>query len=135
VKVPNRNGGHTIHNALVNQDMITVRNVLFGDVISFRGYFGCSQASISCGAAASSCYNAAITCPTAGAGSAALFRGSYPGSGRGIQAGWTFSLPNTVSNGGVPAAGTLAVPEQLFKAGVISKRVVSDVWGKLPLWG
>jgi hypothetical protein len=128
VQVPNRNGGHTIHNALVTQDMITVRNVLFGDIVSFRGYFGCSQASISCGATASSCYNTATTCPAAAAGSAALFRGSCPGSGKGITAGWTFSLPNTVS--GVPAAGTLAVPEQLFRAGVIQKRVVSRVRGK-----
>jgi hypothetical protein len=110
--------------------MITVRNVLFGDVIFFRGYFGCSQASISCGATASSCYNTATTCPAAAAGSAALFRGSCPGSGRGVTAAWTFSLPNTVSNGGVPTAGTLAVPEQLFKAGVIQKRVVSRVLGK-----
>jgi hypothetical protein len=105
--------------------MVTIRNVLFGDVISFKGYFGCSQASISCNAAASSCYSTATTCPAAAAGIATLFKGTCPGSGRGLQAGWSFSLPNTVSNSGVPAAGTLAVPEQLFKAGVVTKRVVS----------
>jgi hypothetical protein len=107
--------------------MVTIRNVLFGDVITFKGLFGCSQASISCSAAAGSCYNAATTCPTAAAGIAALFKGSCPGSGRGLQAGWTFGLPDTVRNGGELAAGALAVPEQLFKAGIITKRVVSCV--------
>lgn len=122
--VTNRDGSHTIHNAVLSQDMITVRNVLYGNVISFKGYFGCSQASISCGAAASSCYSDATTCPKTAAGIAPLFQGGCSGSGRGLTAGWSFSSNNAVSNGGVPAAGTLAVPEQLFRAGAVLKRVM-----------
>ncbi|WIA30695.1 hypothetical protein OEZ86_000764 [Tetradesmus obliquus] len=62
--------------------------------------------------------------PVTNPGIAPLFQGGCSGSGRGLTAGWSFGSNNAVSNGGVPAAGTLAVPEQLFRAGAVSNRVM-----------
>ncbi|WIA17710.1 hypothetical protein OEZ85_009227 [Tetradesmus obliquus] len=79
-------GYYNINNGQIAQDTVTVQNVLSGGRLSFKGMFGCAEAYINC-----------------------------PGSGNGIEAGWTFNV------GGAPSA--MAVPEQIYQAGLISKKV------------
>jgi hypothetical protein len=112
-------GYYNINNGSIAQDTVTVQNVLAGAPLSFQGFFGCAEAYIKCTPADPSCFNQTTQCPSAAgssSSSAGLFNGSCPGSGNGIEAGWTFAI------GGAPSA--MAVPEQIYKAGLISKKVV-----------
>jgi hypothetical protein len=111
-------GYYNINNGLIAQDTVTVQNVLSGGPLSFNGFFGCAEAYIKCTPADPSWFNQTTQCPAAGSSSSSsgLFNGSCPGSGNGIEAGWTFNV------GGAPSA--MAVPEQIYKAGLISKKVV-----------
>jgi hypothetical protein len=94
--------------------------------LSFKGLFGCAEAYKMCTPdSGPDCVSQASNCPTGNTPSS-LFQGSCPGSGNGIEASWTFNV-------GGPASA-MAVPEQVFKAGLISKKVVSWAW-YLPMCG
>lgn len=85
--------------------------------VSFKGLFGCAEAYKQCTPSSpADCASDASICPT-GNSPSSLFQGGCPGSGAGIEAGWTFSV-------GGPASA-VAVPEQAFNAGLISQKVVS----------
>lgn len=85
--------------------------------LGFTGLFGCAEAYKQCTPnSAADCVSTSSDCP-AGDAPSSLFQGQCPGSGNGIEAGWTFNV-------GGPASA-MAVPEQVFKAGLISKKVVS----------
>jgi hypothetical protein len=111
-------GYYNINNGCIAQDTVTVQNVLSGGRLSFNGMFGCAEAYIKCTPDQPSCFNDTTQCPAAGGSTAGLFDGTCPGSGSGIEAGWTFNV------GGAPSA--MAVPEQIYQAGLISKKVVSS---------
>ncbi|WIA21666.1 hypothetical protein OEZ85_000838 [Tetradesmus obliquus] len=108
-------GYYNINNGLIAHDTVTVQNVLSGGSLSFPGLFGCAEAYIKCTPANPNCFNQTTQCPAAGSSSSNLFDGTCPGSGNGIEAGWTFNV------GGAPSA--MAVPEQIYQAGLISKKV------------
>lgn len=81
--------------------------------VSFTGLFGCAEAYKQCtSTSAPYCISSASNCP-AGATPSDLFQGQCPESGHGIEAGWTFNV-------GGPASA-MAVPEQAYQAGLISK--------------
>jgi hypothetical protein len=111
-------GYYNINNGRIAQDTVTVQNVLSGGQLSFNGMFGCAEADIKCTPQQPDCFSAATQCPAAGDSAANLFNGSCPGCNNGIEAGWTFNV------GGAPSA--MSVPEQIYKAGLIRKKVVSD---------
>jgi hypothetical protein len=88
--------------------------------LSFTGLFGCAEAYKQCTPQSpANCVNQSSDCPEEGAVPSNLFQDQCPGSGSGIEAGWTFNV-------GGPASA-MAVPEQVFKAGLISKKVVSGL--------
>jgi hypothetical protein len=118
VQLTGNPGYYSINNGRIGQDNVTVPNVLSGGRLSFNGMFGCAEAYISCTPEQPDCFTNATQCSAAGDSTANLFTGSCPGSGNGIEAGWTFNV------GGAPSA--MSVPEQIYKAGLISKKVVSD---------
>lgn len=125
-----------INNAIVAKDAITFNNATTittkysnnagtthvsvqrkAKALSFIGLFGCAEAYLTCTPSSpTNCVSDASTCPDGNTPSG-LFQGACPGSGSGIEAGWTFNV-------GGPASA-MAVPEQAFKAGLISKKVVS----------
>ena len=85
--------------------------------LSFTGLFGCAEVYKTCTPdSPADCLNATSECP-AGATPSNLFEGGCPGSNNGQEAGWTFNV-------GGPASA-MAVPEQVFIAGLISSKVVS----------
>lgn len=87
--------------------------------VSFTGMFGCAEAYKQCTPSSpANCASESSNCP-AGAAPSTLFQGACPGSGSGIEAGWTFNV------GG--KASAMAVPEQVLNAGLISKKVVSQL--------
>jgi hypothetical protein len=87
--------------------------------VSFKGLFGCAEAYKRCTPQSpADCASDASSCPT-GDSPSSLLQGECPGSGSGIEAGWTCNV-------GGPASA-VAVPEQAFNAGLISKKVVSVV--------
>lgn len=87
--------------------------------VSFKGLFGCAEAYKQCTSdSAANCVADASNCPVVNT-PAALFQGQCPGSGSGVEAGWTFNV-------GGPASA-MGVPEQVFKAGLISKKLVSAI--------
>jgi hypothetical protein len=111
-------GYYNINNGLIAQDTVTVQNVLSGGRLSFQGLFGCAEAYIKCTPANPDCFSQKTQCPAAGSSNINdLFNGGCPFSNLGIEAGWTFNV------GGPPSA--IAVPQQIYQAGLISKKVVS----------
>ena len=87
-------------------------------VLSFTGLFGCAEAYKTCTPdSPADCLNATSECPV-GPTPSNLFEGGCPGSNNGKEAGWTFNF-------GGPASA-MAVPEQVFNAGLINNKVVSE---------
>lgn len=131
-------GDYNIYNAIVAQDTISFGQVTSlttyrfyskghssssvnkkDTTLSFKGLFGCAEAYKQCTSdSPADCLTASSTCP-AGPPASSLFEGTCPESNKGIEAGWTFNV-------GGPASA-MAVPEQAFKAGLISKKVVSGL--------
>lgn len=106
-----------IHNGVIAQDTITVRNVLLGSYITFPGKFGCAHSAKLC--TSQSCYDVVTKCPATSAAVAPVLKGECPGSGKGIESGWSFVADEGSEMSALP------VPQQMLKAGLIKNKVVS----------
>lgn len=114
--------GYTnINNGHMAQDTVTINNVVSqpSRALSIPNFlFGCAEAYKQCTPSEPpNCLNTSTTCPAAGQSPAPLFQGLCPGSGQGIEAGWTFSFDDT-------APSAIGVPQQVFQANLIKKQVV-----------
>lgn len=109
----------TTQQRVQGQDTVTTQARI--SAVSFTGLFGWAEACKQCTSSSpANCASQSSDCPTGDAPSS-LFQGDCPGSGSSIEAGWTFNV-------GGPASA-MAVPEQAFKAGLISQKVVSCLLG------
>lgn len=118
LQAPGTPGTYNIYNGVLAQDTITIRNVVIGGPLTFQGKFGCAHSFTRC--SYQSCYDTTTSCPTDYSGVLPMARGTCPGSGNGITAGWSF---NVVGASAAPSA--LSVPEQVYRAGLIKQRIVS----------
>lgn len=89
--------------------------------LSLNATFACAEAYSYCDQTNTTCKQSQQTCPASATQTASLMQGSCLADGNGIEAGWSFSTSANES------ASSLALPEQVFRAGLIQQRVVSGL--------
>lgn len=111
--------GYNGNKGVFAKDTITVKNMISGN-LTFAATFACAEARWKCNETDTACIQGNQTCPSTAAAAQNILKGGCVGDNSGIEAGFTFSL------GGRPSA--LALPEQVFDAGLIKNRTLGFCW-------
>lgn len=108
------------------KDTVTVLDVTRSGTaqrLSLQAVFACAQATFYCAQGGSACQLAQQSCPTNTTPQSILMKGGCVKSRKGVEAGWTFNA------GG--SASAVALPEQVYRAGLIKNRVLGICWQRV----